>query len=64
MNINYALANAIHSSVVNEALIDGSLLLDDSDYTSLLTSLMNEDFQNVDTQSIKARLLDYVNSTY
>ena len=64
MNINYALANAIHSSVVNEALIDGSLLLDDSDYTSLLTSLMNEDFQNVDTQSIKARLLDYINSTY
>ena len=64
MNINYALANAIHSAVVNEALVDSYLLLDDTNYTSLLTNLINNDYQNIDTQSIKASLLDYVNNNY
>jgi hypothetical protein len=64
LNINYALANAIHSEVVNEALIDSHLLLDDENYTSLLTNLINKDYQNIDSQSIKASLLDYVNNNY
>ena len=64
MNINYAIANAIHSAVVNEALIDSHLLLDDENYTSLLTNLINSDYQNIDTQSIKASMLDYVNNNY
>ena len=64
MNINYALANAIHSAVVNEALVDSHLLLDDENYTSLLTNLINNDYQNIDTQSIKASMLDYVNNNY
>jgi len=64
MNINYALARAIHSAVVNEALVDSHLLLDDTNYTSLLTNLINNDYQNIDTQSIKASMLDYVNNNY
>jgi hypothetical protein len=64
INSNYALANAIHSAVVNEALIDSHLLLDDHAYTSLLTNLINRDHLNVDSQSIKASLLDYVNNNY
>ncbi len=64
MNINYAIANAIHSAIVNEALIDSHLLLDDENYTSLLTNLINKDYQNIDSQSIKASLLDYVNNNY
>ena len=64
MNINYSLANAIHSAVVNEALVDSHLLLDDENYTSLLTNLINKDYQNIDSQSIKASLLDYVNNNY
>lgn len=64
MNINYALASAIHSQVVNEALIDSNLLLDDSNYTSLLTSLINKDFENVDMESIKASLFNYINDNY
>jgi hypothetical protein len=64
INSNYALANAIHSEVVNEALIDSHLLLDDYNYTRLLTDLINKDHLNVDSQSIKASLLDYVNNNY
>jgi hypothetical protein len=64
VNINYAIANAIHSAIVNEALIDSHLLLDDENYTSLLTNLINKDYQNIDSQSIKASLLDYVNNNY
>jgi|LauGreDrversion4_2_1035121.scaffolds.fasta_scaffold1010666_1 hypothetical protein len=64
MNINYAIANAIHSAIVNEALVDSHLLLDDENYTSLLTNLINKDYQNIDSQSIKASLLDYVNNNY
>tara|TARA_R110002126_G_scaffold130574_1_gene274070 strand:- start:334 stop:528 length:195 start_codon:yes stop_codon:yes gene_type:complete len=64
MNINYAIANSIHSLVVNEALVDSHLLLDDHAYTSLLTNLINKDHMNVDIQLIKASLLDYVNNNY
>jgi hypothetical protein len=64
MNINYAIANSIHSLVVNEALVDSHLLLDDYNYTNLLTNLINKDYTNIDTQSIKASLLDYVNNNY
>jgi hypothetical protein len=64
MNINYAIANAIHSAIVNEALVDSHLLLDDNNYTSLLTNLINNDYQNIDTQSIKASMLEYVNNNY
>ena len=64
INSNYALANAIHSEVVNEALIDSHLLLDDYNYTRLLTDLINKDHLNVDSQSIKVSLLDYVNNNY
>ena len=65
MNINYSLANAIHSMVVNEALVDSNLLLDDSNYTSLLTDLINgKDFDNVDIEAIKASLFNYINDNY
>jgi hypothetical protein len=64
INSNYALANAIHSEIVNEALIDSHLLLDDYNYTRLLTDLINKDHLNVDSQSIKVSLLDYVNNNY
>jgi hypothetical protein len=64
LNINYALANAIHSEVVNEALIDSHLLLDDYSYTRLLTDLINKDHKNVDTRAIKELMLDYVNNNY
>ncbi len=64
MNINYAIANAIHSAIVNEALIDSHLLLDDTNYTSLLTDLINKDHKNVDTRAIKELMLDYVNNNY
>lgn len=64
MNINYALANAIHSQIVNEALIDSNLLLDDNNYTSLLTDLINKDFENVDIEAIKASLFNYINDNY
>jgi len=59
MNINYSLANAIHSMVVNEALVDSNLLLDDNNYTSLLTDLINKDFENVDIEAIKASLFNF-----
>jgi hypothetical protein len=64
VNINYAIANAIHSAIVNEALIDSHLLLDDTNYTSLLTDLINKDHKNVDTRAIKELMLDYVNNNY
>jgi hypothetical protein len=64
LNINYALANAIHSEVVNEALIDSHLLLDDYSYTRLLTDLINKDHKNVDTRAIKELMLEYVNNNY
>ena len=64
MNINYAIANAIHSAIVNEALIDSHLLLDDENYTSLLTNLINKDFENVDIEAIKASLFNYINDNY
>ncbi len=64
MNINYSLANAIHSAVSNEALIDSHLLLDDNNYTSLLTDLINKDFENVDIEAIKASLFNYINDNY
>jgi hypothetical protein len=64
INSNYALANAIHSEVVNEALIDSHLLLDDYSYTRLLTDLINKDHKNVDTRAIKELMLEYVNNNY
>ena len=64
MNINYALANSIHSMVVNEALVDSNLLLDDSNYTSLLTDLINKDYEKVDIEAIKASLFNYINDNY
>ena len=64
INSNYALANALHSEVVYESLIDSNLLLDDSNYTSLLTDLINEDHRNVNCSAIKVSLLNYVNENY
>lgn len=59
------LASAIHSIIVNEALVDSNLLLDDSNYTSLLTDLINgKDFDNVDIEAIKASLFNYINDNY
>ena len=64
LNVNYALASVIHSAVVNESLIDSNLLLDDRDYTSLLTDLINENHSSVDTEAIKESMLNYVNNNY
>lgn len=64
MNINYALANAIHSQVVANTCVDSYLLTDDNEYTSLLTKAINENHQNVDTAKIVSILCDYVNSIY
>lgn len=50
--------------VVNEALVDSNLLLDDNNYTSLLTDLINKDFENVDIEAIKALLFNYINDNY
>lgn len=59
------LANVIHSIVVNEGLVDSHLLLDDSNYKSLLTDLINgKDFDNVDIESVKASLFNYINDNY
>jgi hypothetical protein len=64
INSNYALANAIHSQVVNESLIDSFLLLDDNGYTKLFTDLINENHNNVNSNAIKASLLNYINNNY
>jgi len=64
MNINYSIANIIHNSIVNEALVDSHLLLDDNNYTSLLTRLINRNPRQVDIEAIKAELLEFVNNNY
>ena len=63
--MNKMLANTIHNIVVNEALVDNHLLLDDSNYRSLLTDLINgKDFDNVDIEAVKASLFTYINDNY
>ena len=47
MNVNYAIANAIHGNVVSQSLVDSNLLIDDQGYTSLLTSLINANHTNI-----------------
>lgn len=64
MNINYSIANMIHSSVVNSTLVSGNILLDDEHYPAMLTTLINENHANVDTQGIIDKLVDYVNNNY
>ena len=64
MNVNYAIANSIHSSVVNQSLVDSNLLIDDEGYTSLLTSLINANHTNVDIEAITESMLTYVNNNY
>lgn len=64
LNVNYALAGVIHSLVVNESSVESNLLLDDKDYTSLLTELINENHSSVDTEAIKESMLNYVNNNY
>lgn len=64
MNINYSIANMIHSSVVNSTLVSGNILLDDEHYPAMLTNLINENHANVDTQGIIDKLVDYVNNNY
>lgn len=64
MNINYSIANMIHSSVVNSTMVSGNILLDDEHYPAMLTNLINENHANVDTQGIIDKLVDYVNNNY
>ena len=64
MNLNYALANMIHSQVIANTSIESGLLIDDDQYTRLLTKSINDSFQNVDTDKIVGILTDYVNSIY
>lgn len=63
--MNKMLANSIHSIVVNEALVDSHLLLDDSNYKSLLTDLINgKDFESIDIEAVKTSLFNYINDNY
>jgi hypothetical protein len=66
MNVRLQLGTVIHSYVVNESLVDGSLLIEDDNYTSLLTKLLNKekDMINLNSQAIKEELLSYVNNNY
>lgn len=66
MNVRTQLARVIHNQVVNESLVDSHLLLDDDNYGKLITKLINseENMVNLNSESIKNELLNYVNNNY
>ena len=61
MNLNYQIANAIHSMVVNATFVANHLLVEDEAYVGMLADKVNA---NEPMQSIRDSLIEYVKSNY
>jgi hypothetical protein len=61
MNLNYQIANAIHSMVINATFVANHLLVEDEAYVGMLADKVNA---NEPMQSIRDSLIEYVKSNY
>jgi hypothetical protein len=61
MNINYQIANTIHSQVVGSTCVAPWLLVEDETYVSTLADMVNS---GASMDDIKEKLVEYVNNNY
>jgi hypothetical protein len=66
MNVRLQLADVIFSQVIGNTCVDRNLLLDNNEFTSLFTSLMNskQEMIELDSSKIVNTLTDFVNNNY
>ena len=61
MNVNYQIANAIHSQVVNATFVAPWLLVEDEGYVGTLADMVNS---GASMDEIREKLIQYVNNNY